>query len=271
MALLRRSGEISTGLLCISIASGLALAYQYEPGDPFISTVAIEATLSSGSFWRGLHFWSSQGFLIFLLLHTWYRLKDVSICGAGRWAVLSALVPVAVFALFSGYVLKYDATGEAAAAIAEHLLLKVPQIGYILNRLLVSVSTEGVNRIYGVHLVLTVLLWFVGTWYHTRRVVLSWRLFVPSLILSVVVALLFPAPLDLPGHESTLIKGPWFFLGVQEMLRHLPSLMAGIVIPSLPVVALVLVPCQGFKRPCLVALGVWVVIYAVLTVVMWQR
>ncbi len=271
MGLLSRSGQAATALLFLAVVSGLVLAYQYEPGDPFISTVAMEAALDWGSFWRGTHFWSSQGFLVLLLLHTWYRLDGCEDSGAMKWFLLSLLVPASIFTLFSGYVLKFDATGEAAAAIAEHLLLMVPVAGRLLDRLLVSVSTEGLNRIYGVHILLTFLLWFVGTWYHTRRPVMGRGWFLASLLWVVAVSLLFPAPLDLPGHEATLIKGPWFFLGVQELLRHIPPLVAGVLIPAIPVAALSAMVLPWARRPCRWILALWLAAYAVLTIVMAQR
>ena len=271
MGFLDRTGRLTAALLLVALGSGFVLAYQYEPGDPFVSTVAMEATLPWGSLWRGLHFWSSQGFLLVLLLHTWYRAAEGDPGAKGRWLVLSLLVPAGVFALFSGYLLRYDSTGQAAAAISEHLLLRIPLAGRLLDRLLVAVSTEGLNRIYGVHILLGFLLWLLGTWYHTRRVIMGWDWFWAALMGSATAALMAPAPLDLPGHQATLIKGPWFFLGVQELLRHLPPLLAGIVAPSIPVAALMAMAWPRLRRPALWVAGGWLAAYTAATVVMLMR
>ncbi len=271
VAFLERTGRPTAALLLIAILSGFVLAYQYEPADPFISTVAMEATLRWGGFWRGLHFWSSQGFLLVLMLHTWYRAVEPGARAVGRWVALSLLVPAGVFTLFSGYLLKYDATGEAAAAIAEHLLLRIPVVGTMLDRLLVAVSTEGLNRVYGVHILLSFILWLVGTWYHTRRVIMGWGWFTAAALSSVAVAALVPAPLDLPGHQASLIKGPWFFLGVQELLRHLPPLLAGVVLPMVPVAALAAMAWPRARRAAQWVVAGWLASYLVLTLFMWQR
>jgi hypothetical protein len=37
-------------------------------------------------------------------------------------------------------------------------------------------------------------------------------------------------------------KAPWYFLGLQELLHYFPPLVAGIIIPTLVVIALVVVP-----------------------------
>ena len=37
-------------------------------------------------------------------------------------------------------------------------------------------------------------------------------------------------------------QGPWYFLGLQELLHYFPPLVAGIIIPTLVVIALVVIP-----------------------------
>ena len=64
-------------------------------------------------------------------------------------------------------------------------------------------------------------------------------------ILLVVVALVWDAPLEQlanPLLTPNPAKAPWYFLGLQELLHYFPPLVAGIVIPGLVVVALVIIP-----------------------------
>ena len=59
------------------------------------------------------------------------------------------------------------------------------------------------------------------------------------------VALLFNAPLEElaePQHTPNPAKAPWYFLGLQELLHSFPPVVAGVLIPLLVVVALVIIP-----------------------------
>ncbi len=269
-------GQVALGALIISGISGIVVAYQYEAAIPFVSSVAIEAVLPFGAFWRALHFWSSQAFVILLGLHVWRRIGDLPRISQSpgkrrHWAVVGTTIPFAIFALFSGYVLRHDATGMAAGSIAEHLMLDVPFIGNGLDCLLISTGSEGVNRIYVVHFLMTVLCWMLGTWYHTKKVILRGGLFLLVLATSLLFSYIVHAPMDLPGQAVHLIKGPWFFLGVQELLRHLTPLVAGVLFPSIPVFLLISLPWFRPARRPLLLLGLWFMVYIPLTLVGWLR
>src|SRR5579862_4844264 len=59
------------------------------------------------------------------------------------------------------------------------------------------------------------------------------------------VALLFNAPLEGladPSHTPNPAKAPWYFLGLQEMLHYFPPVVAGVLVPTLVVIALVVIP-----------------------------
>jgi hypothetical protein len=64
-------------------------------------------------------------------------------------------------------------------------------------------------------------------------------------IVLVVISLLFNAPLEGiadASHTPNPAKAPWYFLGLQEMLHYFPPVVAGVLIPTLLVVALVVIP-----------------------------
>ncbi len=266
-------GEASTAALTVSILSGFVVALQYEAALPFVSAVAMEAELPFGAFWRSLHFWSSQFFVVLLVAHIVQRLdalprlsgKDAPASGKRRWAVAGLTFPLAVMALFTGYVLRFDGTGQAAGAIAEHLVLDIPFAGHALNRFLLAIEREGVNRVYTVHIFLTAVCWALGTWYHTRKVILSRDSFFTVATLCAVWACLVPAPIDLPGENVTLIKGPWFFIGIQELLRDVEPFYAGIMVPSIPVAILLFLPWADNRKNWFAALGVWLAFYLLFT------
>jgi len=59
------------------------------------------------------------------------------------------------------------------------------------------------------------------------------------------VSLLFNAPLEGladPSHTPNPAKAPWYFLGLQEMLHYFPPVVAGVLAPTLVVIALIVIP-----------------------------
>ena len=65
------------------------------------------------------------------------------------------------------------------------------------------------------------------------------------MIAMVITALFWDAPLEQlanPLLTPNPAKAPWYFLGLQELLHFFPPFVAGILIPTLVVVALVVIP-----------------------------
>jgi quinol---cytochrome c reductase cytochrome c subunit, bacillus type len=61
----------------------------------------------------------------------------------------------------------------------------------------------------------------------------------------VVTSLLWDAPLEGladPMHTPNPAKAPWYFLGLQELLHYFPPVVAGVLIPSLVIMALIVIP-----------------------------
>jgi len=59
------------------------------------------------------------------------------------------------------------------------------------------------------------------------------------------IALIFDAPLEGladPSHTPNPAKAPWYFLGLQEMLHYFPPVVAGVLVPGLVVMALIVIP-----------------------------
>ena len=66
-----------------------------------------------------------------------------------------------------------------------------------------------------------------------------------AVVALVIVSLLWDAPLEQlanPLLTPNPAKAPWYFLGLQELLHYFPPLVAGIIIPTLVVIALVVIP-----------------------------
>jgi Cytochrome b(C-terminal)/b6/petD len=78
-----------------------------------------------------------------------------------------------------------------------------------------------------------------------------------SLVL-VVLALAWNAPLEEladPMRTPNPAKAPWYFLGLQELLHYFPPVVAGVLIPTLVVLALIVIP---YFRVNVQGEGLWV-------------
>ena len=74
------------------------------------------------------------------------------------------------------------------------------------------------------------------------RAVLAIELLAIALVL---VSLFFNAPLEGladPTNTPNPAKAPWYFLGLQELLHYFPPVVAGVLIPTMLVVSLVVIP-----------------------------
>jgi menaquinol-cytochrome c reductase cytochrome b/c subunit len=64
-------------------------------------------------------------------------------------------------------------------------------------------------------------------------------------IVLVLVSLFFNAPLEGladQSHTPNPAKAPWYFLGLQELLHYFPPVVAGVLVPTLVVIALIVIP-----------------------------
>ncbi len=64
-------------------------------------------------------------------------------------------------------------------------------------------------------------------------------------IVLALISLFFNAPLEWianPEHTPNPAKAPWYFLGLQELLHYFPPIVAGVILPTLVVIALIVIP-----------------------------
>jgi quinol-cytochrome oxidoreductase complex cytochrome b subunit len=69
--------------------------------------------------------------------------------------------------------------------------------------------------------------------------------FLALAVVLVVMSLIFDAPLEGiadPSRTPNPAKAPWYFLGLQELLRYYTPVVAGVLLPLLCIIALAVIP-----------------------------
>lgn len=259
-------GDWSLISLYLSLVSGIIVGIHYSPAEPFYSASALDILIPYGAFFRSLHFYSSQFFFLFAVVH-YIAVFDTSQSYTTKsYVYLMLTFPCILMLLFTGYVLRGDATGFSAGMIAENILLTVPLIGSALNNMLFSITGHGMDRVYLHHVISFDLLFLLLAWEHLRRYrvnISAHLLFICALLFfSLVIA----APIDPDSLGLLYITGPWFFLGLQELLRYLPPFVAGVLVPASLVAALIFLK-EDFRwyRQTLYFLFGWLGLYFVMT------
>lgn len=265
-------GAWAVAMLLFSVTSGIVVALHYDYTTPWYSTTAIELLAPYGRFFRSLHFYSSQLFFFFSVFHFLAIYQKSKKYNFHEWAQLTASLPVIILLLFTGYVLRGDSTGASAGQIGESLLLSTPIVGETLNSLLFAISHSGLRKVYIHHIISFDLLLLLLLWRHLHIYRVELNRYLPLCAGLCAFSMLMNAPIEPEQLGVSYISGPWFFLGLQELLRYLPAFLAGIVIPLLLITALLI--CHP-KQKCLRLLTgfiyAWLAVYGVLSLIAFFR
>lgn len=261
-------GMLALAAFVICAATGIMLVPAYIPGLPLDSLALVLLKNPAGIFARSLHYWSAQAFLALALAHVVDHLlrRSESKVRFGVWLRLSVAIPVVVGVMLSGFLLRADAAAVQALQILRTLLGFVPLMGAALPRLLTGSGTD-LTTVYLHHAcTATLILWLV-TIEHSRRIMptmraAGWTL-PPVLLLSL---LLVPG---LEWGEAAVEKGPWYLVGLQELLHWLrtPQVAVWLVLGGLALLILLPTLPSLLRSRAKWTLTVAVCAYAVLTIV----
>ncbi len=261
------AGWIATSGLLVCVLSGVFLAVPYDFTRAHQSVSEILLLNPPGSFIRNLHYWSAQLFFIFTVLHIYdhlHKSTETNIRNKRTWLVLCIAIFFLGYEMISGFILKGDAGGIQARRIFASMLSSVPFIGNVLSTAL-SGTEDNTQIVYIQHVALGTILLMIGVYDHLRTIWPRIRTFMVVLVFLFVVGLIFRAPLGLV--ESSAIKGPWFFIGIQELL-HLTSHPGTVVLLfGLLFVVFYLLPriAKNFRMKVKIVLLSTAVTYLVLT------
>ncbi len=214
-------GDLATAAFIVAAASGVAVAIPYRPGDAYGSIATMLLVNPAAAFFRNLHYWSGQVCLLATLLHVWdhLRARTEGRVGRGVWLRLTLTLPLVVFLMLSGFMLRGDAEGRQALRIVTEATAQVPLVGSLLSAFLLGIG-DRLDVLYIQHAATATIIVWLFIIEHARRV---WSR-MPAMV-AVLVATGALSMLVSPGLHNgfdPVVKGPWYFLGLQEILHWTP-------------------------------------------------
>ena len=229
-----------------ALITGIVLAFHYRPwGDVFKTVSLLFDQLPYGTFIRKLHYLSGQCFLLLVLAHTldhfikrtYHRILTFP------WIKLISFLICSFALIFTGFILKGDQKGRVAGQVMYALASEIPFCGSSLARLFLRPGEDFFLLPYLYHCVILPLAVILLLSSHRKQLLPRGDMGWPLLAILSLLAVFYPLPQDIPpGMEVLDITGPWFFHGVQLLLRYVPPLWAGVVWPLTPFILLALFP-----------------------------
>ena len=215
-------GQIGISTFFIACVTGIILAIFYDIKEPYNSISSMLIANQPASFLRSLHYWSSQLFLIFTILHIWDHLrksteKNVK---SGVWIRVTISILAIFFVMLSGFILKGDTDSLQAKRILTTLLDSIPFVGNLFSFSLLG-GEEDFQLTYVHHIATaTIFIWIIivehakQLWPKTKTTV---YFLIPTILLSLLI---IPT---LHDGINPAMKGPWYFLGMQELFHYFSS------------------------------------------------
>jgi quinol-cytochrome oxidoreductase complex cytochrome b subunit len=96
-------------------------------------------------------------------------------------------------------------------------------------------------------------------------------------VVAITVVFLISATLDAPiggpadscGIPAENVKAPWIFVGIQQMLRYFPTMVAGVFVPVAALLGLIAIPFISEKPNLPMRLIFFAIIFISLAVTVW--
>ncbi len=264
-------GGMAALMVVQQLATGILLLFYYDPlpVQAYQSVQQIQDTLLLGRLVRNLHHWTGHALVVVVFLHLFRIVINGALYPPRRmnWLVGLCLGLLILAANFSGYLLPWDQLSFWAVTIATSMLSYIPGIGSFLQEMVRGGQEIGASTLrlfYVLHTTLVPCFLFLLMAYHFWLVRKAGGVFtaekevasgavqhqtvpvIPELLVREVafavlvscVLLLFSMLVDAPLGDMANpqltpvnVKAPWYFLGAQELLLHVPPVVAVCVVP----------------------------------------
>lgn len=229
------AGQIATAAFLVCTLSGIVIAIPYDVTNAYLSVSLIASNNVWSALSRNLHYWSAQAFFIFTLIHLFNHLKKNTPkrLSHSKWLHLVVSVPFLFWVMLSGFILKGDAESEQAHNILNSLLDSIPLIGSALTAFF-SGKSDSLQITYIHHIATaTIFLAFV-IMEHTGVLIPKSKVLIPSFIALLLISASIQAPLH--NGINPELKGPWFFIGLQEILHFATTPVLALLIPLILII-----------------------------------
>lgn len=245
---LYQSGVLASLCLGVALLSGLYLLLFYRVGDPYGSTLAIQAQWYAGRWVRGLHRYASDLSILFVVLHAGKMLVSGRTSGPRTLAWVTGVLLTLVVGIsgVTGLVLVWDTQAQRLVSEALAYLDLLPFFSEPLSRLLAGDVEPGTSFFFVVmFLHVAIPLGGAGLlWLHVSRVARPrlWpaRPLRRFLLLSLLaLSVLIPVPL---GGRADLLALPGaipldvfysFWLPWAQWWGRVPALLVGLGLTAL--------------------------------------
>lgn len=261
-------GTLAIAQFWLVIISGFLLMIPFNVKEPYLSVSEMILLNPWASFLRNIHFWSSQLFLILSLIHLYDHFHFKKKIGLKPAIALRLSIGVLIIflAMISGFLLKGDSDSEQARQILKTLSESVPLIGESLAYSLLG--ADGTYLLIYIHHIVTFTVFVAVIMVeHSKKYLPSWTDIIISTGIVFIISFFFVAPLH--DNINPTVKGPWYFVGFQEIL-HWMSRPGWSVIIIITLIVLLYFVNAGKKKGSFLskrALLIFTVFYGILTLI----
>lgn len=225
-------GNIAIASLLICVVSGILLAVPYDVENAYDSIAMMLLTDPASNFIRSMHYWSAQFFLIFSIIHIWdhFRKKTENKVRKGVWLRLTISILFLFYVMLSGFIIKGDTESLQAMRILTALFEEIPLVGGLLAS--TFIGPEGDFELLYVHHIATATIFLViVTFEHARTIWTRYGTALYTLIITIIFSFIWTPSLH--DNLNPIVKGPWYFLGLQEILHWITNPIWAIVLTAL--------------------------------------
>lgn len=261
-------GVISLASFLICVISGVALAIPFDVKNPYDSISLLMVSNPFANLFRNIHYWSAQAFFIFALIHLWeyisvgqkFKLKKQV------WFRVILSIIFIFYVMLSGFILKADADSIQARRILEALLEGIPLLGSAMADFFIGPEND-YQLLYVHHIATASIFIAISIYEHARMIWTRSGILLICLFIIIFLSVLFNAPL----HDglNTELKGPWYFVGFQEILHWISYPMYSMIIVLAFLIGIYAFPLIKHKAQVLtrLALKLFVILYILLTII----